>query len=134
MKSWIEVCAVGAMLAMAAGAQDQPPLRKGVSVQMAAADHAVEVREADGPDAVVVAITADGKLFAGIERTEAGALGNLSAATVYVKADARAPFQRVLSVLDALRGKTVVLLATTPQGAVKGKIVAPYGVKLAVSR
>ena len=134
MKFMIEVCAVGAMLALAAGAQEQPPLRKGVSVQMAAADHAVEVREADGADAVVVAITADGKLFAGTERTEAAALSNLNAGTVYVKADARAPFQKVLSVLDALRGKAVVLLAAAPPGAVKGKIVAPYGIKLTVSR
>ena len=134
MKCMIQLCAVGAILIFAAGAQEQPALQKGVSVQMAVADHAVEAREADAQDASVIAITADGKVFAGTERTEAAALSHLSAATVYVKADARAPYQQVLSVLDALRGKAVVLLSAAPQSAVKAKFVSPYGIKLTVSR
>ena len=134
MKSMIQLCAVGAILILAAAGQEQPALRKGVSVQMAGADHAAEVREADAPDATVVAITADGRVFNGAERTEATALSHLSAGTVYVKADARAPYQQVLSVLDALRGKAVVLLSAAPQGAVKAKFVSPYGIKVVVSR
>ena len=78
-----------------AGAQEspEPALRKGVSVQMPVANHAVEMRAADEPNATVVAITADGKVFAGIEPTDPAALSNLSAETVYVKADSRVPFQ-----------------------------------------
>ncbi len=72
MKSLIEVCVVGSILICVAGAQEspRPALRKGVSVQMPVANHAVEMRAADGPNATVVAITADGKVFAGIEPTE----------------------------------------------------------------
>src|SRR2546426_7015697 len=96
MKSLIEVCVVGSILICVASAQEspRPALRKGVSVQMPVANHAVEMRAADEPNATVVAITADGKVFAGIEPTEPGALSNLSAETVYVKSDSRVPFQR----------------------------------------
>src|SRR6478735_6870482 len=119
MKSLIEVCVFGSILICAVGAQEstQPVLRKGVSVQMAVADHAVEMRAADDQQATVVAITADGKLYAGTELTEPGALSTLRAAPVYVKADSRVPFQKVLTVLDALRGKSVVLLAAPPKSA-----------------
>src|SRR3954447_23795733 len=124
MKSLIEVCVVGSILTCAAGAQEstQPVLRKGVSVQMAVADHAVEMRAADAQDATVVAITADGKVYAGTEATEPDALSKLSAETVYVKADSRVPFQRVLAVLDALRGKSVVLLAAPPKNVASMKV------------
>ena len=135
MKSLIEVCLVGSIL-ICAGAQEstQPALKKGVSVQMPVADHAVEMRAADAPQAIVVAITADGRLFAGTEPAEPGALSSLSAATVYVKADSRVPFQKVLTVLDALRGKSVVLLAAPPRNLEKAKIVPPYGMELTVAR
>ncbi len=136
MKSLIEVFVVGSVLICAAGAQEstQPALRKGVSVQMPIADHAVEMRAADSLQASVVAITADGKFYAGTERIEPSALSKLSADPVYVKADSRAPFQQVLTVLDALRGKSVVLLAAPPKNADRTKIVPPYGMKVAVSR
>ncbi len=136
MKYLMEVCVVGAMLIGAAGAQEspRPALRKGVSVQMAVADHAVEMRAADEQQATVVAITADGKLYAGTELTEPGALSALRAGTVYVKADSRVPFQKVLTVLDALRGKSVVLLAAPPKSAEGAKLLPPYGMKVDVAR
>jgi len=137
MKTLIEVCVVGSILIYLAGAQEsqQPALRKGVSVQMAVADHAVEMRAADAPDAVVVAITADGKLFVGTEPTEPSALTNLSTATLYVKADSRVAFQKLLTVLDALRGKSVVLLAAPlPKNVEGAKPVPPYGLEVIVSR
>jgi biopolymer transport protein ExbD len=82
----------------------------------------------------VVAITATGKVYAGIEPTEPAALSSLKAETVYVKADSQAPFQKVLAVLDALRGKSVVLLAAPPKGAGTTGIMPPYGMKLIVPR
>jgi biopolymer transport protein ExbD len=88
------------------------------------------MRAADAPQADVVAITADGKLYDGAEPTEPGALSKLSAGTVYVKADSRVPFQKVLTVLDALRSKSVVLLAEPPKNVQKAKIVPPYGIQL----
>ena len=72
-------------------------------------------------------------MFAGTEPTEPSALSNLGAVTVYVKADSRVPFQTVLTVLDALRGKSVVLLAASPANVAKAKIVSPYGIKVVVS-
>jgi biopolymer transport protein ExbD len=136
MKLLIEVCIVGSLLICFAGAQEppKPALRKGISVQMPVADHAVEMRAADEPNATVVAITADGKVFTGIEPTEPVALSKLSAETVYVKADSRVPFQTVLTVLDALRGKSVVLIAASPATVERAKIVSPHGIRLTVSR
>jgi hypothetical protein len=136
MKSIIEAYLVGSMLICAASAQNpqKPALTKGVSVQMPLAAHAVEMRAADEPTAKVVAITADGKIYIGITATEPGALSNLSDATIYVKADSRVPYQKVLAVLDALRGKTVVLLAEPPENATRQGMVSPYGINLIVSR
>lgn len=137
MKSIIGIWVVGSILICAAGAQESTPpvLRKGVSVQMAVADHAVEMRAADAEGAIVVAITAEGKLFAGVDAIEPGALSKLSAETVYVKADSRVPFQKVLTVLDGLRGKSVVLLASPPpRNAETAKYVPPYGMRVIVSR
>jgi hypothetical protein len=136
MKWLIEACVVGSILTCVAGAQEspKPALRKGVSVQLPVANHAVEMRAADEPTATVIAITAEGKVFAGIEPTESSALSHLRAETVYVKADARVPFQTVLTVLEALRGKSVVMLAASPANVAKVKIVSPYGIKVMVSR
>jgi hypothetical protein len=132
MKSLIEVCVVGSILICAASAQQEskPALKAGVSVQMAVADHAVVMRAADEENATVVAITADGKLYLGIQPSEPGALSTLNAEIVYVKADSRAPFQKVLSVLDALRGKSVVLLTASPANGDRTRIQPPYGIKL----
>jgi hypothetical protein len=136
MKSVIEACLIGAILICGTGAQDSQKraLTQGISVQMPIASHAVEMRAADEPNAKVVAIAADGKVFVGIKAIEPVTLSSLSEATVYVKADARVPYQKLLEVLDALRGKSVVLLTAPPENAVKQRIVPPYGMKLIVSR
>ena len=136
MKLLREVCVVGLILTSLAGAQDSPApaLRKGVSVQMAAANHSVEMREADEPNAEVVAITANGEVYEGIQRTEPTALSRLSAKTIYVKADGRVPYQTLLTVLDALHGKSVVLLTAPPANAQKAKYVSPYGIEMIVPR
>ncbi len=92
--------------------------------------HAVAMPEADAQDATVVVITRDGKLFLGTKPVEAAALSSVTAGTVYVKADARAPFQNVITVLDALRGRSVVLLTAPLSRPENGKILPPYGVKV----
>jgi len=137
MKPVIEALLFGSFLICVMGAQEshKPALRKGVSVQMAVASHAVEMQAADEPNATVVAITAEGKVYIGIQPSEPGALANLSGGIVYIKADSRAPYQKVLTVLDALRGKSVVLLAAPPENATARQgVVSPYGIQLAVSR
>lgn len=130
------ICIVGILLACGANAQDpsKPVLTAGVSVKMAISSHAMPIPAADELDATVVAITADGKVFSGPTAVEPESLGGLVAGSVYVKADARAPFQRVLSVLEALRGKQVALLTAPPLNTAKGKILPPYGVRLNVPK
>ena len=78
---WLIRVLVGSLLACLAGAQDspKPALRKGVAVQMAVANHAVEVKAADEPDTTVVAIAADGRAYAGVEPVEPAALSSLAA-------------------------------------------------------
>jgi len=83
---------VGTIMIAGTGAQT-PPLKQGVSVEMAVGSHAVEMRAADNQKALVVAITEDGRVYVGIEPSEPAALNRLSARIVYVKADARAPYQ-----------------------------------------
>ena len=136
MRSVIEACIVGSILICGAGAQQsqKPALTRGISVEMPAASHAVEMRAADQQNATVVAMTADGKVFVGTEPTEPAALSKLVEGTVYLKADSRVPYQKVLAVLDVLHGKSVVLLSAPPENAVRQGIVPPYGIKLIVSR
>ena len=136
MKFVIEACLVGSILICGAGAQQsqKPALTRGISVDMPVASYAVEMRAADEQNATVVAITADGKVFVGIEPTEPAALSKLSEGTVYVKADSRVSYQKVLAVLDVLHGKSVGLLSAPPENTVRQGIVPPYGMKLIVSR
>lgn len=136
MKCAVVVCLLsGALMCLTAQEQWKPELRKGVSVQMPVASHAVEMRAADEKDATVVAITAAGKVFIDANPAELDAVKNLRAATIYVKADARAQYQSVLGVLDALHGKRVALLTAAPANVEKkGNITPPYGVTIALGQ
>ena len=136
MKSLIKACLLLSILICGANAQlsQKPVLKQGIAVEMPIAGHAVEMQAADEQNATVVAITADGSVFVGIDRTEPAALSKLTDETVYVKADSKVPYQRIVSVLDALRGKSVVLLTASPVNAVRQGILPPYGMKLVVSQ
>ena len=133
MKTITTICILAFSMASLAEAQTaaQPAMRSGISVKMPVATHAVEVPAADQQNATVVGVTADGRVFIGTRQVETGALTSLPEGTVYVKADARVPYQKILTVLDALRGRPVVLL-TAPGSKVgeMGTIVPPYGVKV----
>jgi biopolymer transport protein ExbD len=133
MKTATKAYLIGSILIAGISAQT-PALKKGVSVDMPVASHAVEMRAADEQNALVVAITASGRVFVGSETTEPAALTELSEKTVYVKADTRAPYQTVFAVLDALHGKSVVLLSAPPKATVKPGYLPPYGTKLIVSQ
>jgi len=133
MKPATKACLVGTVLIVGIGAQ-APSVKKGVSVNLPVASHAVEMREADDQNALVVAITANGRVYVGSEPSEPAALSRLSEATVYVKVDVRAPYQAVLAALDALHGKSVVLLSAPPETTLRRGYVPPYGTKLIVSQ
>jgi len=135
MKRVLGVCLIAVAMASITDAQDptKPILRPGLHVEMPVASHALEMRAADKEDATVVSVTADGKIFFGLHPAEVGALRGLDVGTVYVKADARAPFQRVLSVLEALQGQPVVLLTAPTGNAPRKDIMPTYGLTITVS-
>ena len=92
-----------------------PMLSKGVSVELVKTNHQIAMKEADKSDAIVCAITRDGKTFLGTTATPPedlpakvkDLLSNRLDKTVFVKADARARYERVVDVVDNLRAAGV---------------------------
>jgi biopolymer transport protein TolR len=92
-----------------------PMLQKNMPVDMARADNAMEMQDADKDDAVVVAITRDGHIYLGKvminkEEITAEVKDRISARlnkTVYVKSDARAKYGVVVEVVDEIRSAGV---------------------------
>ena len=107
-------CFVSLMMGASCGAvcaqSGVVPLQRGVSVQQPVTSNAVAVPNADTQDALVVALTADGSVYLGGTRLAAPALADTlrsmlltrNEKTLYVKADARAPYARFVAVLDAV--------------------------------
>ena len=92
-----------------------PMLQKGVSVEMAQSVNARAMSDADKDDAVVVAVSRDGKIFLGKDQV---ALSDLAKKvqvmivdrldkTVYVKSDGRAKFEQVVKTVDEIRSAGV---------------------------
>jgi biopolymer transport protein ExbD len=118
------------------------PLQAGVSVQLPVTGTAVAVPKADNQDALVVALTADGATYLGVDRVTASALTGrvktlLSARsdkTLYIKADARVPYARVIEIIDAVHNSGVEALTflTAQQDTVGNRPVAPKGLEMRV--
>ena len=92
-----------------------PMLQKGVSVDMAKAENPRQMQDADKEDAVVLAITRDGKTYLGSDRIQLDEItpkvkDRISTKldkTVYIKSDSRAKYGDVVSVVDAVRAAGV---------------------------
>ena len=92
-----------------------PMLSKGVSVDMVMTDNPIAMNEADKEDAVLMAVTRDGKVYLGSTPTPAdelpGKVRDLLAdqldKTAYLKADARARYEVVVEVVDNVRSAGV---------------------------
>ena len=118
------------------------PLRAGVSVQLPVTGSAVAVPKADNQDALVVALTADGATYLGVDRVATSALADrvrsvLSARsdkTLYIKADARVPYARVVEVMDAVRksGVDVLTFLTAQPDPAGNRPVALKGLEMRV--
>jgi biopolymer transport protein ExbD/biopolymer transport protein TolR len=90
-----------------------PMLSKGVAVNMVKTHNDIKMQEADKEDAILIAITRDGKVFLSpgnsliqVDQLPAKVKDlqqNRSDKTVYIRADARARFSSVTDVIDALR-------------------------------
>ncbi len=90
-----------------------PMLSKGQNVTLVKARNPISMKDADREDAILIAITRDGKVFLspGNVQTVPDQLSgkvkdlqqNRQDKTVYIKADARARFASVTDVIDNLR-------------------------------
>src|SRR5512142_3206634 len=92
-----------------------PMLSKGVSVDLWKAKNHINMANAEKEDAIVVAITRDGKTFLGttaitpenLPPKVKDLLANRLDKTTYVKADQRARYSKVVDVVDNLRAAGV---------------------------
>jgi len=92
-----------------------PMLSKGVSVDMHKARNPIPMQAADKSDAVVVAVTRDGRTYLNTTQLSADQLPskvkdlltNKLDKTVFVKSDARARYENVVAVVDNLRAAGV---------------------------
>jgi biopolymer transport protein ExbD/biopolymer transport protein TolR len=140
---WLVMAAVpGALFAQQSGSP--VPLRRGVSVQMAATRNAVAVPQADTQDALVVALTADGTTYlegdplptAALAERVRSMLSTRTDRTLYIKADARLPYARLVEVIDAVQMSGVdglTLLTAQRDAAEDGKkLVTSQGLQMRV--
>ena len=144
MNSGLRASLIATMLAALPGAafSQNLPLQAGVSVQLPVTGNAVAVPKADNQDALVVALTADGGTYLGVDRLATSALADrvkklLSARsdkTLFIKADARVPYARVVEVMDAVRNSGVDLLTflTAQQDTVGNRPLTPKGLEMRV--
>ena len=92
-----------------------PMLSKGVSVDMVKTKNPISMQAADKSDAVLIAITRDGKSFLGTTQLPADQLPqkvkdlltNRLDKMVFVRADSRARYEKVVDVVDNLRAAGV---------------------------
>ena len=92
-----------------------PMLQKGVSVELARTKNPVDMKEADRDDAVLVAVTRDGKFYLGQSRIGiddlAAKVNDLLATRldkkVFVKSDFRSKYGDVVQVVDTIRNAGV---------------------------
>jgi len=92
-----------------------PMLQKGQSVELARTRNPVDMKEADRDDAVLVAVTRDGKFYLNQDRVNvddlAAKVNDLLATrlekTVFVKSDFRAKYGDVVQVVDGIRNAGV---------------------------
>ena len=92
-----------------------PMLQKGVSVELATTNNPVQMPDADKEDALIVAITRDGKVFFGSDQISPDQLSNkvkdrLASRVdkrVFIRADARTKYGNVVEVVDNVRSAGV---------------------------
>jgi biopolymer transport protein TolR len=110
-----------------------PMLQKNMPVDMARANNAMEMQDADKDDAVVVAITRNNDIFLGKvkinkEEITAEVKDRISARlnkTVYVKSDARAKYGTVVGVVDEIRSAGVDSVGLLTEKNERARPMAP---------
>lgn len=151
MNYLLEVCLVAVTLTTGIAppvvaqseAHANPPLQKGISVELPVTRNAVPVPDADQEDAFIVTVTEDGSVYFGIglttpvalAETAKGDLSNRREKKLYIKADARTSYANVVQVLDALRTAGVEdpnLLTAQTVSSAPGTLVPPKGLEVSL--
>jgi len=112
-----------------------PMLSKGISVDMAKTKNPSPMQAADKEDAVLIAIARDGKTYLGTTQMSPDSLPgkvkdlltNKLDKTVYLRADARSRYERVVEVVDNLRAAGVDQLGMLTEEVQTDKKKAPTG-------
>jgi biopolymer transport protein TolR len=138
------VALLAVVTAMSAAQSNAQAMQKGISVELARTSSAVPVPDADNQDALIITVTDSGKLYCGIDPVTPDTLAEKLKArpshhtqTLYIKADARAPYARVVRVLDAAHTAGVAgvtLLTTQPETPQVGTVVFPEGIEIELAR
>jgi biopolymer transport protein ExbD/biopolymer transport protein TolR len=92
-----------------------PMLNNKVNVDLPTADAAVVMEEANKEDAVIIAVTRDGRTFLGGDQVTLDDLGskvsakleNKTSKQVYMRADIRANYGKVMDAVDGIRSAGV---------------------------
>jgi biopolymer transport protein ExbD len=92
-----------------------PMLQKGVSVDMAKVNNAEDMQNADKDDAIILAVTRDGKMYLGSKQIQLSEItsavkdqiSNRLDKTVFVRSDARAKYGDVVKAVDEVRSAGV---------------------------
>ena len=131
-----------AITLLAARAGNTQQLQQGIHVQMAQTTTAMPMPDADNNDAWIVSVTADGTLYFGVDPLTPTELTNKMIRTprrrdqnLYVKADARAPFAAVRTVLTTAHEMgfaASVLLTSQSRPSAPGNMVPPNGLEMLV--
>ena len=110
-----------------------PMLQKGVSVDMAKANTAQDMQDADKDDAIIIAVTHDGQLYLGSKRITLDditnqvkdQLANRLNKTVFVRSDSRAKYGDVVKAVDEVRAAGVDNLGLLTEKLEQKKAGAP---------
>jgi len=113
-----------------------PMLQKGVSVDMARVENPRTMADAEKEDAVVLAVTRDGKIYLGsgtihidqITSTVRDRISSKLDKTVYIKSDARAKYGDVVTVVDNVRAAGVDTLGLLTERVERARPVEATGV------
>lgn len=92
-----------------------PMLQKGMTVDMARVNNPEDMPNADKDDAVVVAVTRDGGIFLGTQKTDLSGIASLVSdqisgrldKTVFIRSDSRAKYGDVVKLVDEVRAAGV---------------------------
>ena len=122
------------------GVGQSPAMQAGVSVRLAVSTNAAPMPDADDGNAFIVTVADDETVYLGVNRITLPDLKERVRSTpfqrgqkLYIKADARTPYAKVLEVLDATRTGGIapqVLLTAHTGPSTPGTIVQPEGVEV----